>query len=92
MYMYRGACVSVLQIGLQSASCICQHLLHGQDTSISKFSSGVKQVWIRFYFSRIGCISKAKETSLPNYLSIAAEEQSRRIHDFLKGTLEMLVV
>ena len=48
-----------------------QPLIHGQDMTQCQFSSEVPLVWIIFSFSLTGCCTKAKEASLPYYLSIA---------------------
>ena len=41
----------------------------------SQSLSQEKLVWIQFSFSKSGCLSEAKELSLPCYLLIAAEQE-----------------
>ena len=47
----------------------------GYDTkSIFEFLSQMKLVWNQFSFSETGCLPKAKELSLPYYLTISGGE------------------
>ena len=48
-------------------------------------SGGKTDLNSAFSFSQTGCLTKAEESSLSNYLLIASEERNRWIHAFSKS-------